>query len=132
MLQLDRIQYGNSCILPDSYKYKRSRPGRASSSITEITILTIASRAAVLTTGALLACVPAQARPSSSSLDAAAARPRAGLQHKHECRRLRAAILESEQADRRVRAAVMESVQPDLFILRERYRKLGCQGGART
>ncbi|WP_159702807.1 hypothetical protein [Massilia sp. 9I] len=59
-------------------------------------------------------------------------RPRAGLQHKHECRRLRAAILESEQADRRTRAAVMESVQQDLLILRERYRKLGCQGGART
>jgi len=31
-----------------------------------------------------------------------------------------------------VRAALIESVQQDLFILRQRYRKLGCTAGART
>ncbi len=43
-----------------------------------------------------------------------------------ECRALESAILESEQAERRARAAMMESVQQDLFILRKRFRKLGC------
>ncbi|MGI4718687.1 MAG: hypothetical protein ACRYGO_13935 [Janthinobacterium lividum] len=42
------------------------------------------------------------------------------------CRALETAILESEQVERRTRAAMMEAVQQDLFILRRRYRKLGC------
>ncbi|MCC2956114.1 hypothetical protein LK542_10855 [Massilia sp. IC2-477] len=50
----------------------------------------------------------------------------------HECRRLRTAIVESEQSERRMRAAMMESVQQDLLILRKRFRRLGCQSGARA
>jgi hypothetical protein len=60
------------------------------------------------------------------------AHPRIAARRAPECRRLRAAIVESEQSDRRGRAAMMESVQQDLSILRQRYRKLGCAAGAST
>lgn len=46
---------------------------------------------------------------------------------KSECRRLHTAILESEAAERGPRSPMIESVQQDLFILRKRYEKLGCQ-----
>ena len=45
---------------------------------------------------------------------------------KRECGLLESAILESEQAERGPRSPMMESVQQDLYILRKRYKKLGC------
>lgn len=53
-------------------------------------------------------------------------RQRLGAVAQRACRALETAILESEQVERRTRAAMMEAVQQDLFILRQRYRKLGC------
>ncbi len=53
-------------------------------------------------------------------------RQRLAASAQRECGALETAILESEQAERRARAAMMEAVQQDLFILRQRYRKLGC------
>lgn len=76
---------------------------------------------------------PPAPRPSATcaagagACPAGAARGSARPNRLHECGRLRAAILESEQAERRGRTPMMEGVQHDLFILRQRFRKLGCQ-----
>ena len=71
---------------------------------------------------------PAHASPPPSPRPSAdAARGPARANRLHECGRLRAAILESEQAERRGRTPMMEGVQHDLFSLRQRFRKLGCQ-----
>lgn len=43
-----------------------------------------------------------------------------------ECRQLEPALLVLEQAERRAPGASIESVQRDLFILRKRYKQLGC------
>lgn len=70
---------------------------------------------------------PKQACANAQRLEVAAARRRKpDLATQRECRMLGSAILESEQAERRARAAMMESIQQDLFILRKRFRKLGC------
>ena len=45
---------------------------------------------------------------------------------KRECGLLESVIIESEQAEQGPRSPMMESVQQDLFILRKRYKKLGC------
>lgn len=116
------------------------------SNFTETTIATLATRpAAHIAAGLLLSCAlaPAQAHQPASAKPLAActagqpcraagtvARPHAGSRQALECKRLLAAIHESEQAERRVRAAMMESIQPDLLILRKRYRQLGCRAGA--
>jgi len=68
---------------------------------------------------------PASPRPSTEP------RPVARGHNLQECGRLRAAILESEQAERRVRTAMMEGVQQDLSSLRQRFRKLGCRAPAK-
>ncbi len=115
---------------------------------TETAIAIPATRpAAHLAAGALLCCIlaPAHAQQPASSQAPARCTPakpcapavtsvpaRAGSRQSPECGRLRAAIVESEQAERRVRAAMMESVQQDLSILRDRYRRLGCRTPART
>lgn len=75
---------------------------------------------------------PPSPRPSATCAAGAgecpgAARGSARANRLHECDRLRAAILESEQAERRGRTPMMEGVQHDLFSLRQRFRKLGCQ-----
>jgi hypothetical protein len=70
---------------------------------------------------------PKQACADAQAVDAATPRrQRLNAEAQRDCRVLESAILESEQAERRGRAAMMESVQQDLFILRKRYRKLGC------
>ncbi len=56
----------------------------------------------------------------------ASRRQRLNADAQRDCRVLESAILESEQAERRARAAMMESIQQDLFILRQRYRRMGC------
>jgi hypothetical protein len=76
-----------------------------------------------------LSCVlaPAHAGTPASPRPFAEPRPVARGHKLQECSRLRAAILESEQAERRARTAMMEGVQQDLFSLRQRFRKLGCR-----
>jgi len=70
---------------------------------------------------------PKQACANAQRLEVAAVqRRKPDLATQRECRVLGSAILESEQAERRARAAMMESIQQDLFILRKRFRKLGC------
>ena len=70
---------------------------------------------------------PKQVCANAQRLDVAAVqRRKPDLAIRRECRMLGSAILESEQAERRARAAMMESIQQDLFILRKRFRKLGC------
>lgn len=61
-----------------------------------------------------------------SQFATASRRHRLSGEAQRECRALESAILESEQAERRARAAMMESIQQDLFILRKRFRRLGC------
>lgn len=71
---------------------------------------------------------PAHAGPPPSPRPSAdAARGTARANKLHECGRLRAAIVEAERAERRPRSAMMEGIQQDLFSLRQRFRKLGCQ-----
>ena len=67
-----------------------------------------------------------QACADTPRLDAAGRRRRLEPGTQRECRVLQSAILESEQAERRARAAMMESIQQDLFILRKRFRRMGC------
>ncbi|SFD92449.1 hypothetical protein [Massilia yuzhufengensis] len=117
---------------------KREGPAPPSNPpILETTILILATRhAARLAAGVLLSCilVPAHAKQPASQRPASrceasgkpcppAKRTRAATQ---ECRRLRTAITESEQAERHIRSAMMEAVQQDLFNLRKRYKTLGC------
>jgi hypothetical protein len=89
-------------------------------------------RPARLAAGVLLPCAlalvlaPAHAGDPASPRPAAASRAPARPHNLQECSRLRAAILESEQAERRVRAAMIEGIQQDLSSLRQRFRRLGC------
>lgn len=43
-----------------------------------------------------------------------------------ECRGLEAAVVAFEQAERNAAAGARDSIRQDLFLLRTRYRKLGC------
>ncbi len=91
--------------------------------------------AASFAASVLLSCAlaPAHAHQPPSPHPGARTAPgaRAGAKASPECKRLRAAIVESEQSERRLGAAMMESVQQDLLILRKRYRKLGCRAAPR-
>lgn len=65
--------------------------------------------------------------PGGKKPDEPVRRQRPGAEAKRECGLLQTAIQESETAERGPRSPMMESVQQDLFILRKRYEKLGCQ-----
>jgi hypothetical protein len=45
---------------------------------------------------------------------------------RRDCNQLEPAILELEQAEKRTDAAALNSVQQNLFVLRKRYKTLGC------
>ncbi len=66
--------------------------------------------------------------PGGKKPDEPARRQRLGAEARRECGLLQIAIHESETAELGPRSPLMESVHQDLFILRKRYKKLGCQG----
>jgi len=63
---------------------------------------------------------------STSEFSTTVRRNRLDAAAQHECRQLQSAIVESEQAEQRTRAAAIQSIQQELFLLRKRYKTLGC------
>lgn len=63
---------------------------------------------------------------STAQFSTATRRHRLDAAVQRECSRLEPAILELEQAERHAGGAVMRVVQQDLFVLRQRYKKLEC------
>ena len=62
----------------------------------------------------------------ASQFAAAARRHHLDAADQRQCNQLEPAILEMERAERQAPAAMTGSIQQDLFILRKRYKKLGC------
>lgn len=62
----------------------------------------------------------------ASQFAAAARRHQLDAAAQRECNQLEPVILELERAERQAPAAMAGSIQQDLFILRKRYKKLGC------